>query len=247
MQADLKRNFDDAVADATRRGLESKIDRIESLLAGSVATINVSPKVILSMVLGTAYQSYHRALDQDLRQIAERKYHAHRVAVDAKVHPGYGAEILDAAVSPDGRGLTGYGEITLQLREISIADRASVLRENAYAFYERYNLGCRDAEEAPGWRATWADRARLGVAHLAPTLSPMIADKDLPFSVLAVGPSRDDDRYIEVHIYGQLTSAALEDVSLDRPLTHADDRDEWTLARQKLERRGVTVQERVNP
>ena len=62
-----------------------------------------------------------------------------------------------------------------------------------------------------------------------------------------MGPSRDDDRFIEVHIYGQLTCAALEEVSLDRPLTHADDRNEWTLAHQKLEHRGVTVRERVNP
>lgn len=78
------------------------------------------------------------------------KYHAHRSAVDAKIHPGYGFEILNAALSPDGRGLPNYGEVTLELSELSIASRASVLRENAFDFYERCDLGKRNAEEELG-------------------------------------------------------------------------------------------------
>ena len=247
MSADLDRNYIEAVADAERRGLKRQVDRLENLLAGSVATINVSPKVLLNMALGTSYRSYHKALDQDLRRIAERKYHAHRTAVDAKVHPGYGPEILNAAVSPDGRGLTNYGEVTLRLREISIGDRASVLRENAYAFYERYDLGKRDAEEEAGWRAVWADRARLGVAHLAPSLSPTVSGDDLPFSILNVGHNKDNDQYIEVHIFGDLTCPALDKARLDRPLTRPDCREEWALARQKLESRGINVEEPIGP
>jgi hypothetical protein len=247
MQTALLRNYHEAVVDAQRRGARRQVEQVESLIAGSTATINVPPKILSSMVLGAAYRSYYKALDQDLRRIAEQKYHAHRAAVDAKVHPGYGAEILNAAINPDGRGLTNYGEITLRLRDISISTRASVLRENAFAFYERHDLGRRDAEEEPGWRATWPDRARLGVAHLGPSLTAGIADDDLSFRILTIGANRENDRYIEVHIYGELSCAALENVSLDRPLTNPDNREEWAFARQKLLRQGVRVQERIGP
>lgn len=247
MRADLVRNYDDVVADAERRGVKSQLDKIETLLARSAATINLRPDNLLSMTLGTAYRSYHRALDQGLRRIAEEKYHAHRTAVDAKIHPGYGPQIVNAALSPDGRGLTNYGAITLRLREISIGHRSSVLRENAFAFYERHDLGRRDATEAPGWRAVWADRALLGVAHLGYMITPAIADRDLPFQILAAGRGRDDDRYLEVHIYGEVDCFALEHVSLDQPLTTPESRDDWAVARQKLERRSIPVRDRVNP
>ena len=123
------------------------------------------------MTLGQNYISYYNALDHGARKIAERQYHAHRRAVDDKVHTGYGEEILNAALSVDGRGLTNYGPITLELRQISIEDRASVMRENSFDFYDRYKLGDRDAIEEPGWRSTWATRARLGVAHVEPSVT----------------------------------------------------------------------------
>lgn len=247
MQPDLARHYADVVADAERRGVKSKLDKLEAFLAGSVATINVRPSSLLNMTLGTAYRSYHRALDQSLRRIAEEKYHAHRAAVDAKIHPGYGPEIVNAALSPDGRGLTNYGEVTLRLREISIGHRSSVLRENAFAFYERHDLGRRDAAEEPGWRAVWADRARLGVAHVGPMITSAIADRDLPLQILTVGADRDGDRYLEVHIYGEVDCFALEDVSLDQPLTTAESRDDWAVARRKLERRSTPVRDAVSP
>lgn len=245
MRVALIQNCDTAIDAANERGAARQVNLLRDLLVGSSATINVRPKILASMSLGIAYRSYHEALDQKLRLIAERAYHAHRSAVDAKVHPGYGSNILNAALSPDGRGLANYGEVTLRLRDESIADRSSVLCENAFAFYERFDLGRRDAEEPDGWRSTWVDRSLLGLAQVARSVSPATPDGELSLAILTVGAGRDDDRYIEVHIYGRLDCVALADVSLDRSLTDADDREEWALARQKIERRGIAVHDRV--
>lgn len=197
MRADLDHNFANAVADAERRGVKPLVDKLEALLSLSVATINLHPNVLLSMTLGTDYRSYYKALDAGLRTVAEEIYHRHRNVVDAAIHSGYYQEITYAAVSPDRRGLTSYGEITLQLGERFIAHRATVLRENAFAFYERYDLGRRDAREAPGWRCVWSDRGHLGIAHLEIELTLAVSEAMLPNVILAVGVDKDHDKFME--------------------------------------------------
>jgi hypothetical protein len=247
MRGDLEKNYTDALGNALARGTSDLVDRLERLLAGTVGTINVSPKMLDIMTLGVPYFSYHRALEMGLRRKAEDIYHSHRLGADAKVHPGYEKDIIYAALSPDGRGLTGYGEITLRLRDDAMTRRASLLRENAFAFYERYKLGDRDAQEAPGWRAVWADRAWLGVAHIEASLTPALSPGALPDLILHTGATRHDDRFIEVHIFDPLSWQMIASATLDRPITDAEARDEWDFARTRLARRGVPTMDHTVP
>lgn len=241
MQTDLDRHYADALQDAAARGVQSGIRELERVLGGSVATINIDAKLLYNLAVGTNYISYYKALDEGLRQIAERQYHGQRQKVDAVIHTGYEAEILNAALSPDGRGLTNYGPIVLRLLEVSIDDRSSVLRENAFDFFERNNLGARNAEEANGWRAIWASRHRLGVAHLAPQVTSATAISDIPGLVLTSGSTRTDDRYMEVHIHGELSWQGIGSIVLERPLTDAAQQEDWEFARQKLTSRGISI------
>src|SRR5208282_1748629 len=169
------------------------------------------------------------------------------INVDEKIYPGFRAEIVNAALSPDGRGLINYGVITLEFQNVSIEDRASVMRENSFAFYERNDLGRRDAVEELGWRSVWADRAHLGVAHLAPTVTPATAIHELADHILFSGATRPDDRYIEVHIFGEISWQSLSKVTLEKPLTKPEDQDDGSLGQQKLKTRGVMIVDRVNP
>lgn len=247
MRGDLVNNYDAALLDAGQRGVVPRVGELEALLQASIATINVDPMLLSNMAKSHNYMTYYKALDANLRMIAERQYHARRQLVDATIHTGYEKEILNAALSPDGRGLTSYGQITLQLQDMAIEDRASVLRENAFKFYERYDLGRAGSEEQSGWRSVWTDRARLGIAHLAPEVTPAVGSQTLADLIMFSGPSRDDDRFIEVHIYGELSWQALSQVVLEKPLTETQDRDDWEFGRQKLGRRGVTIVDQVNP
>ena len=135
----------------------------------------------------------------------------------------------------------------MQLREEAVERRASLLRENAFDFYERYHLGDRDAEEAPGWRAVWADRALLGVAQLEPALMAAMSSADLPTLVLSVGATKQEDRFLEVHMFDPLRWQAIASASSDRVITDAETRDEWDFARTRLARRGVPVADHTVP
>jgi hypothetical protein len=247
MQADLDRNHAASVTDADSRGVRSLLDKLAALLSSSVAVIAIPVDVLLKMTLGAAYRSYHKALDQDLRPIAEEIYHRHRGVVDAAVHPGYFAEITNAAISTDGRGLNNYGAVTLRIAERFIAQRATVLRENAFAFYERYDLGRRGGQEAPGWRCVWSRRAQLGVAHLAPRITPSMPETSLTSLVLTAGAGRDTDQFMEVHVFGMLPIETIEQVSLDRPLVTPESREEWNIVGQKIASRGIPLTDRTAP
>jgi hypothetical protein len=247
MVADLDRNYDTAIADAVLRGVEAKLDELENILKGSIATINITVKLLYALAAGQNYMSYYKAFEMGLRQIAERQYHAQRGKVDEAVHTGYRAEILNAALSPDGRGLTNYGPITLHLLEVSISDRSSVMRENAFDFFERNDLGARNAEEEPGWRSIWDSRAKLGVAHLVSSITSATSLHDISDHILTSGARRVDDHYMEVHIYGELSWQALRCAILEKPLTVPEEQDDWDFGRQKLSHRGVTIVDRVNP
>jgi hypothetical protein len=247
MRRDLAKNYDGAVAEATLKGVLPQLQKLEILLRDTVATINISPKIFRNMALGQNYMSYYRSLDHGLRKIAEEAYHAHRGAVDEKIHPGYRAEIVNAALSPDGRGLTNYGPITLELQSVAIEDRASILRENSFDFYERNDLGRRDAVELSGWRAVWGDRAYLGAAHLVPSINPALADDALADQIMVCGATRPDDHYMEVHVFGEVSWQSLSKVTLEMSLTIPEDRDDWDFGRTKLELRGIRIVSKVRP
>lgn len=247
MRADLDRHYDAAVADGASRGAKSKLDALETTLRASIATINIGPKLLYNIAAGQNYTSYYKALSENLREIAEEQYHAQRSKVDDVIHPGYAAVILYAALSPDGRGLTNYGPITLHLLEVSIVDRSSVMRENSFNFFERNDLGAFNAKEEPGWRSVWDSRHKLGVAHLASAMTSATALSDIPNHILSSGAARADDRYMEVHIYGELSWQALSCVVLERALTDPGEQDDWDFGRQKLMHRGVEIVDRVNP
>jgi len=227
--------------EATRRNLTHKVERLYEILNASVATINVSILVLLRMTTSDKYRSIYRAIERGDREASAVKYEAHRKAVDAKLHTGYEIDIVCAALSPDGRGLANYGDVILQIDGAAVSERASVLPENAFAFYERFKLGKRNAMEEPGWRAVWVDRAALGIAHLGQDVTANDDEDALVRRILFSGASRDDDRFMEVNIYDGIAIEAVGRVTLASVPRDGDDQDRWRCAAAWLRRNGIDV------
>jgi hypothetical protein len=239
MRERLNFHYGRAAANARERGVGDKIDKLESILANSIATINVTPIVLRNLSLGDNYKNYYVAIDEGIRELASRQYHSDRQMVDTRIHTAYEKHILNAALSIDGLGLTNYGNITLRLRENVVDVRASLLRENGYAFFERYDLGRLGRAEELGWRSVWSDRTLLAVAHLEPSITPATPLAELTNLILCCGEDRRQDRYIEVHIFGELDWQAIGSAMRERPLTNPEDQADWELARTKLTLRGI--------
>jgi len=238
MKADLAGRHTAAREAGDTRNVSDLIQRLDDLLNGAKASINLAPRIVANLANGQPYRSYHESCELGQRPLAKRINHAHRTAVDAKVHIGYGDRIINAALSPDGRGLSNYGKIALLLKDGAISDRCSLLSENAFDYFQSHKLWDPDKPEPLGFRALWEDRAALGVAKLEPLVKENMSDEDLCDLILHSGADRHDDRYIEVHVIDFLQREYVGSFYRAR----AFDQDEaklWTSIVEKLTAEGA--------
>jgi hypothetical protein len=93
-----------------------------------------------------------------------------------------------------------------------ISHRASVFEENSARFVERH--GTRIPK---GYRATWDDRTKLGVAKLSWKIDSATGSDKYSGILLKQGATSEDDEFVEVHIWGPMTVLTMEQVIVTAP------------------------------
>ena len=169
--------------------------------------------------------------------MAEGEFDRHRRTVDAMLFGAYGDQIIYAALSLDGNGLKSYGAYSVILRDVAVSKRASVLEENSCSFVKNHKM--EPGHPIPeGYRAPWGRRAELAVAKLADLISPTTSDSDFSSLLLSNGSTRDDDNFMEVHIYGGFDQNAIEAVSGNSAPKRADEKGIATVVKEVLNNTG---------
>jgi hypothetical protein len=179
------------------------VESLEAALRGSKAVIN-RPLAELERLVASdrqLYATYYQRLGAEVQAPDGSAWDSWRRMADATLFPLFEERIRFAALSLDGTGLQSYGECSLVLREELIAHRASVFEDNSAVF-----LRDRAYQLASGYRATWDDRSRLGVAKLAPEVHACTAPADFPGLLVQQGATSEEDRFIEVHIWGSISA-----------------------------------------
>lgn len=202
--------------------------RLGQLAQTASARINVPVRFAANFLSSDRelYLTYAKAVAGGVRRPAAPEDDQLRRQVDARLFGWYGDELRFAALGLKDSGVPSYGPVTLVLRDSAIANRASLMEENAFAFYARHDLGRIERTatgyrpshpEPPGYRACWPRRHLLAVAKLAPRLATQpgpLTDDELAALLLEHGAARSADELIEVHIYGPLTRRSIERVLL---------------------------------
>jgi hypothetical protein len=167
------------------------------------------------------FSTFYLELDGGVRTPEDNAFDKARLAVDASIFPFYSRYIRFAALSLDGLGPMAYGPCSIVLKEAIIGKRATLFEENTLVFCRRHNLVV-GTPIPRGYRATWSDRHRLGVAKLHQLLTPSMTAKDFPRLVLGQDALTDKTDFIEVHIYGSLNRHAIEVVVGPKPQSEED-------------------------
>jgi len=153
------------------------------------------------------FPSYYGMLKGEVRLPHGNVWDGLRGVADEALFPGYKEHIRFAALSLDDLGVTNYGECSFVLREPMIAHRASVFEENSTLFLKKHGY-----ELLPGYRAAWEDRAKLCVAKLAKEVKATTLSEHFPRLLLAQGRTAEEDRFVEVHVWGPMTMRTIEKV-----------------------------------
>lgn len=206
----LDRRYRAALKAADGRGCRAAVDAFAAALAGSQAVINCRVEEVdrLASSDRNFYASYYERLHGGVHGPYDDAWDLLRKVADVTLFTHYEDKIHFAALSLDGIGVRSYGACSLVLREPMIASRTSVFEGNSAGL-----LGKRQRLR-PGFRALWADRMKLGVAKLAAQVGAGTEPVQFPALLLFQGGTPEEDRFVEVHIWGSLSIRTCERVIL---------------------------------
>lgn len=200
------------VAAATRNATDAVL-RLEGVAQAVRAVVNMQAALVLTLLTDgkSRYTDYASQSQAGTRRPAPPRHDAQRQAVEGRLFGTPGAAIVYAALSPDLRGLTSYGPVTVRLKTSAVAPRASLLGENSYGFDQRHPG---PGPLPHGHRATWGDRGALAVAKLADGLAQATSTEDIAAMLLFSEGDRATDRFIEVHLWGGFNGNSVDGLGL---------------------------------
>jgi hypothetical protein len=157
--------------------------------------------------------SFYRKRDSGERRPTDELADWLRLQADDLLFPHYREEISFLALTLDGRGPRKWGPCSLVFRDTMISGRTSVFEENSVWFFNRLALPF--GEHPPlGHRAVWEDRHLLAVAKLASQLIPATQTEEFPKLLFSRSGTLEEDKFIEVHVFGLLSRHAIERIVL---------------------------------
>ena len=165
----------------------------------------------------TVYETFYGRLKSGRQKYQHQGFDKLRSITDNLF---FGETIKDnirfGSLTLDDCGIDYYGECFWILKTDLISHRATLMEENSVFFAKKHNLGVGSDGEIPeGYRALWKDRGILAVSKLDG--DPKTLDKLSSAQCLQRGGSMqggEDDVFIEVHIWGEITVRSLEKVTV---------------------------------
>lgn len=210
-----------AEAKAESRGASEVIRRFRAAVSQSSAVINRPLGLVNQLVSSDneIFGTFYKAVSAEMRIPEANAWDKIRQSVDALLFPYYADHIRFAALTIDGRGVPGFGSMSLTLKESTIRERASVFEENSIEFIRRHRIVPGDVLPL-GYRAPWSMRDSLAIAKLEEKIQPTADTREFPGILLTSVDGADD--FVEVHVYGPIHRRGIARLSGATPRKKAD-------------------------
>ncbi len=211
----LKARFAEASDVASRRGIDPEFADFVTAVDSDSHVVVAVPAFYAREFLSnprTIYTNYESLVGAGVRTPASFQDDSHRQTVSAKLFGSYAPEIRYGVLSLNGVGLKSYGRVFLRLRNVAIEKRVSFLAQNSYDFVKNTltngTLPC-------GFRCAWNNRAQLAAAKVQPKLESAGNVSRWAEQLLTTTENREEDDFIEAHIYGGFNADAVESVEFN--------------------------------
>ncbi len=213
MVSALDERYQDAVSLAVGAGAATQVAALEDIGHRTTAVVTMSLSSFKEFISKetSLYSTYQLQVRANVRQATDPDNDRMRLAVDTSLYGTAADKITFAALSATGAGVASYGAISMNLREVAVKDRATVLEENSWTFTQTHNSWGK--RPPPGYLSNWAERGKLVVAKLAHRLTSDTTGSALRDIILTQAEKRQQEDFLEVHIYGTFNPAAIESVS----------------------------------
>ncbi|HER26149.1 MAG TPA: hypothetical protein ENI69_03475 [Rhodospirillales bacterium] len=208
-----------ALDDAAKNNAQDRVSAFEKVLASqSSAVINCSPSFLAGFLEDNRilYSTYKLQVDAETRKAASMNDDRQRHGTEGTLFGSYAGDICYAALSLDGAGLVSNGPCSVTISETTCEASATLLEENSYTFVRNRNI--LPGDDIPlGYRALWRDRHKLAVAKLAHKVTPGTQDHTFKHLLLESDGNKENDEFLEIHLYGPFDNQSIDAVSAPRP------------------------------
>lgn len=213
-QAALDRRYQNALQESEKNGTFDKVKEFEQHIQSyAKAVINLDVKILAGIIEGASYVNYHK-----LKGIYPSQSHeidGRRRMIDSRFFGEFAEKIIFAALSTNGQGIRTYGNCTITLKEKMIDDRASLLEEDSFHFFEKLEQKGKkiNYRNTYGFIATWDEKHKLAIAKLANTIENDDTPTDFDAKLLSVKNTKASAQFVEVHIFDDFGKGAIEDLT----------------------------------
>lgn len=213
-----------------------------------VHALQTKSGVVLAMPAGVAraffsdkkelYAGYEALVKAQARKPAPLNDDRRRCGVVGILFGSFAEHIIYGALSLTDKGLSSYGDVFCRLKDIAIEKRTSFLETNSYKFVQEHNM--EPGTPIPlGYISDWADRFKLAVAKLAESTETVYNESEWQDLILYSDGNRENDEFIEAHIYGTFDSNAIGTIALaENADLRREDRIDWKIALENFKKRG---------
>lgn len=171
------------------------------------------------------YNNYESLVGANVRLPADLKNSSQRGMVSSLIFGDYKDQIVYGALSINNFGLSTYGSAHCKLSNNTIKKRTTFLESNSYKFVEKYNLGLKD--QIPlGYTSNWEKKEILVLLKLSNYIIGSSESDEILDKVLYTDKkNRENDEFIEAHIYGDFNSQSIQNIEYDGEGTRQDKLD----------------------
>jgi len=211
----LNSRYSSARKRATLGGCLTEFESFEDLLKNDSGVVVSMPSGVARNLFESPknlYTNYESLLGSSARLPANQDDDRHRYGVGGLLFGSYAGSIIYGALSLTEHGLPTYGNVYCKLRSVAIENRTSFLEANSYKFVQEHEVVA--GEKLPvGFFACWGDRYKLALTKLIERISSGRVSAEWQDILLhSDGKERDNDEFIEAHIFEGFDWNAIESV-----------------------------------
>lgn len=214
--AALRDRYENARKIAEAAGCLKELEEFVDLVSANSSVVVAMPAVVALQLVSderSLYAGYEQLVRGGVRIPAAFANDSHRSVVAGSLFGSYGERIKYGALSLDQRGLSTYGHVFCRLKTVAVNARVSFLESNSYRFHKEHSLGP-DCPLPLGYRADWERRALLAGIKLVNRLQRGQSRAQWEqMLLLSDGADRQNDDFIEAHIYESFTVHSIESMT----------------------------------
>jgi len=217
---------------------EKKLNLIDNLFKylkkNTRVIVSLKPSILRNIMHDpkSLYNNYEELVASGTRAPASMKDDALRNSIAGTIFGTYKKEIRYGAINIENKGLSSYGSAHCVLKIVSIKKRTTFMDENSYKFIKTHKIG-HGGEIPLGHTCSWGYKERLALNKLSQYFMDYEEYEEILKKLLVSTKDRENDEFIEAHIYGSFNGESIESIHLDEDVKR-EERNDFEIAEQRF-------------